>query len=131
MNQQREGTVKFLLLPLFQSLSKLFHQMLCSTKWLVLRSGDEQIFTTVLYRILAANVLHESLKIKLKNLTPGPNTRQLCRAGINKIKDMIRKVGWVPQKGILYVIPTPEHAEQCVNSFLDYDFSKVVSKVSA
>ena len=84
--------------------------MLCSTKWLVLRSGDEQIFTTVLYRILAANVLHESLKIKLKNLTPGPNTRQLCRAGINKIKDMIRKVGWVPQKGILYVIPTPEHA---------------------
>ena len=105
--------------------------MLCSTKWLVLCSGDEQIFTTVLYRILAANVLHESLKIKLKNLTPGPNTRQLCRAGINKIKDMIQKVGWVPQKGILYVIPTPEHAEKCVNSFLDYDFSKVVSKVSA
>ena len=52
-------------------------------------------------------------------------------SGINKIKDMIRKVGWVPQKGILYVIPTPEHAEKCVNSFLEYDFSKVVSKVSA
>ena len=83
----------------------------------------------MLFRILAENVLHESLKIKLKSLTPGPNMRQLCRAGINKIKDMIRKVGWVPQKGILYVIPTPEHAEQCVNSFLDYDFSKVVSKV--
>ena len=82
-------------------------------------------------RILAENVLHEGLQIKLKNLTPGPNTRQLCRAGTNKIKDMIRKVGWVPQKGILYVIPTPEHAEQCVKSFLDYDFLKVVSKLSA
>ena len=81
-------------------------------------------------RILAENVLHKSLKVKLKNLTPGPNTRQLCRAGINKIKDMIRKVGWVPQKGILYVIPTPEHTDKCVNSFLDYDFSKVVTKVS-
>ena len=43
---------------------------------------------------------------------------------------MIRKVGWVPQKGILYVIPVPEHAERCQSSFLDYDFSKVVSKVS-
>ena len=42
---------------------------------------------------------------------------------------MIRKVGWVPQKGILYVIPVPEHAERCQSSFLDYDFSKVVSKV--
>ena len=105
--------------------------MLCSTKWLVLRSGDYKTFTTVLYRILAENILHESLKIKLKNLTPGPNTRQLCRAGINKIKDMIQKVGWVSQKGILYVIPTPEPAGQCVNYFLDYDFSKVVSKVSA
>ena len=81
-------------------------------------------------RILAENILHESLKIKLSNLRPGPNTRQLCRAGINKIKDMIRKVGWVPQKGILYVIPTPEHAERCAGAFLDYDFSKVVSKVS-
>ena len=36
-----------------------------------------------------------------------------------------------PAEGDLYVIPTPEHAEKCVNSFLDYDFSKVVSKVSA
>ena len=81
-------------------------------------------------RILAENILHESLKVKLSNLRPGPNMRQLCRAGINKIKDMIRKVGWVPQKGILYVIPTPEHAERCAGAFLDYDFSKVVSKVS-
>lgn len=75
-------------------------------------------------------MIHESLKIKLSNLTLGNNTRQLCRAGINKIKDMIRKVGWVPQKGILYVIPVPEHADRCQSSFLDYDFSKVVSKVS-
>ena len=81
-------------------------------------------------RILARNVLHESLKVKLGNLIIGPNTRQLCRAGINKIKDMIRKVGWVPQKGILYVVPCEEHAERCQSSFLDYDFSKVVSKVS-
>ena len=104
--------------------------MLCSTKWSLLNSGFKNKVTTVLCGILAENVLHESLKIKLKNLTPVPNTRQLCRAGINKIKDMIQKVGWVPQKKILYIIPTPEHAEQCVNSFLHYDFSKVVSKVS-
>ena len=47
----------------------------------------------------------------------------------NKIKYMMRKVGWVPQKGIAYAIPTEEHAEKRVNSFLDYDFSKVVFKV--
>ena len=81
------------------------------------------------YRILAENILHESLKVKLRNLQPGNNTRQLCTAGINKIKEMVRTVGWVPQKGILYVIPTEEHAEKCVASFLEYDFSKVVSKV--
>ena len=80
---------------------------------------------------LAANVLHESLKTKLKNFIPGPNTRQLCRAGFNKIKDMILKVGWVPQKGILNIIPTLEHAEQCANSFFVFYFSNVVSKVTA
>ena len=68
--------------------------------------------------------------MKLTNLQPGSNTRQLCRAGINKIKEMIRKVGWVPQKGIMYVVPAAEHAEKCESSFLDYDFSKVVSQVS-
>ena len=55
---------------------------------------------------------------------------EVRRAGINTIKDMIRKVGWVPQKGILYVTPTLEHAERCAGAFLGYDFSQVVSKVS-
>ena len=43
---------------------------------------------------------------------------------------MIRKVGWVQQKGIMYVVPTPEHAKECEGAFLDYDFSKLVTKVS-
>ena len=51
--------------------------------------------TIVLYecRILADNVLHEGLKVKLDNLIPGQNTRQLSVVGVNKIKDMIRTVG--------------------------------------
>ena len=40
-------------------------------------------------RILAENVLHEGLKVKLDNLIPGQNTRQLSVVGVNKIKDMI------------------------------------------
>ena len=47
--------------------------------------------TIVLYecRILADNVLHEGLKVKLDNLIPGQNTRQLSVVGVNKIKDML------------------------------------------
>ena len=87
-------------------------------------------FYCVLRRILSDNILHEGLKVKLSNLRVGQNTRTLCRAGINQIKDMIRKVGWVQQKGIMYVVPTPEHAKECEGAFLDYDFSKLVTKVS-
>ena len=43
---------------------------------------------------------------------------------------MIHKVGWVLQKGILCIVPCGKHTEMSKSSFLDYDFSKVVSKVS-
>ena len=49
---------------------------------------------------------------------------------MNKIKEMIKTVGWVPQKGILYVMPLEEYAERCEAAFEKYDFSKVVEKVS-
>ena len=72
-------------------------------------------------RILAENVLHESLKVKLDNLIVGSNTRQVSRVGVNKIKEMIKTVGWVPLE---------EYAERCEAAFEKYDFSKVVEKVS-
>ena len=75
-------------------------------------------------------MLHESLKVKLDNLIVGTNTRQVSRVGVNKIKEMIKTVGWVPQKGILYVMPLEEYAERCEAAFEKYDFSKVVEKVS-
>ena len=40
-------------------------------------------------RILADNVLHEGLKVKLESLIPGQNIRQLSVVGVNKIKDII------------------------------------------
>ena len=61
-------------------------------------------------RILAENVLHEGLKVKLENLIPGQNTRQLSVVGVNKIKGMIRTVRWIPHKGIMYAMPIEEHA---------------------
>jgi len=61
--------------------------------------------TVSLCRILAENVLHEGLKVKLDQLIVGQNTRQLSIVGINKIKDMIKTVGWVPHKGIMYAMP--------------------------
>ena len=82
-------------------------------------------------RILAENVLHEGLKVKLENLIPGQNTRQLSVVGVNKIKDMIRTVGWIPHKGIMYAMPIEEHAVRCEEAFVKYDFSKLVGKVSA
>ena len=59
-------------------------------------------------RILAENVLHEGLRVKLENLIPGSNTRQVSVVGVNKIKDMIRTVGWIPHKGIMYAMPIKE-----------------------
>ena len=79
---------------------------------------------------MAENVLHESLRVKLKHLKIGNNTRQVSRLGVNKIKEMIKTAGWVPHKGILYVMPTEEHAQRCEEAFKKYDFSKVVGKVS-
>ena len=70
------------------------------------------------------------MKVKLDNLIVGTNTRQVSRVGVNKIKEMIKTVGWVPQKGILYVMPLEEYAERCEAAFEKYDFSKVVEKVS-
>jgi len=68
--------------------------------------------------------------VKLKHLKIGNNTRQVSRLGVNKIKEMIKTAGWVPHKGILYVMPTEEHAQRCEEAFKKYDFSKVVGKVS-
>ena len=82
-------------------------------------------------RILAENVLHEGLRVKLENLIPGSNTRQVSVVGVNKITDMIRTVGWIPHKGIMYAMPIEEHAVQCEEAFVKYDFSKLVGKVSA
>ena len=89
--------------------------------------------TIVLYecRILADNVLHEGLKVKLDNLIPGQNTRQLSVVGVNKIKDMIRTVGWIPHKGIMCAMPIEDHAVRCEEAFFKYDLSKLVGKVSA
>ena len=74
-------------------------------------------------------MLHEGLKVKLDNLIVGQNTRQLSIVGVNKIKDMIKTVGWVPHKGIMYAMPVEEHAVRCEQAFQKYDFSKVVGKV--
>ena len=54
-------------------------------------------------------MLLEGLKAKLENLTVGSNTRQLSTVGVNKIKDLIKSVGWVAQKGILYAMPQNMH----------------------
>ena len=81
------------------------------------------------HRILAENVLHEGLKVKLENLVVGQNTRQLSIVGVNKIKEMIKTVGWVQHKGIMYAMPIEEHAVQCEQAFVKYDFSKLVGKV--
>ena len=83
-------------------------------------------------RILAENVLevHEGLKVKLDQLIVEQNTRQLSIVGVNKIKDMIKTVGWVPHKGMMYAMPLEEHAVRCEESFVKYDFSKLVGKVS-
>ena len=70
------------------------------------------------------------MKVKLDNLIVGTNTRQVSRVGVNKIKEMIKTVGWVPQKGILYVMPLEEYTERCEAAFKKYDFSNVVEKVS-
>ena len=86
--------------------------------------------TVCLCRILAENVLHEGLKVKLDQLIVGQNTRQLSIVGVNKIKDMIKTVGWVPHKGIMYAMPLEEHAVRCEEAFVKYDFSKLVGKVS-
>ena len=82
-------------------------------------------------RILAENVLHEGLKVKVDNLIPGQNTRQLSVVGGKKIRDMIRTVGWIPHKGIVYAMPIEEQAVRCEETFVKYDFSKLVGKVSA
>jgi len=82
-------------------------------------------------RILAENVLHEGLRVKLDNLIPGSNTRQVSVVGVNKIKDMIRTVGWIPHKGIMYATPIEEHAVRCEEAFVKYNLSKLVGKVSA
>ena len=42
---------------------------------------------------------------------------------------MIKTVGWVPHKGIMYAMPLEEYAVHCEQTFLKYDFSKVVGKV--
>ena len=42
---------------------------------------------------------------------------------------MIKKVGWVPHKGIKYAMPIEEHAVHCEHAFVKYDFSKLVGKV--
>ena len=88
--------------------------------------------TVCLCRILAENVLHEGLKVKLDQLIVGQNTRQLSivHVGVNKIKDMIKTVEWVPHKGIMYAMPLEEHAVRCEEAFVKYDFSKLVGKVS-
>ena len=87
------------------------------------------LFLLHAHRILADYMLHDSLTVKLERLRIGPNTRQLCRAGVNKIKQIIRNVGWVPTKGIIYVIPEEEHADQCEGSFLNYDFLRCIAQV--
>ena len=63
-------------------------------------------------------------------LIVGQNTRKLSIVGVNKIKDMIKTVGWVPHKGIMYAMPLEEHAVRCEEAFVKYDFSKLVGKVS-
>ena len=55
--------------------------------------------------------------MKLENLIPGQNTRQLSVVGVNKIKDIIRTVGWIPHKGIMYAMPIEEHAVRCEEAF--------------
>ena len=74
-------------------------------------------------------MLVEGLKAKLANLIVGQNTRQLSIVGVDKIKEMIKSVGWVPHKGIMYAMPVDEHDVLCEQAFLNYDFSKVVGKV--
>ena len=70
------------------------------------------------------------MKVKLENLVVGQNTRQLSVVGVNKIKEMIKTVGWVPHKRIMYAMPIEEHAVQCEQAFVKYDFSKLVGKVT-
>ena len=70
------------------------------------------------------------MKLDLVNLIVGQNTRQLSIVGVNKIKDMIKTVGWVPHKGIIHAMPLEEHAVRCEEAFVKYDFSKLVGKVS-
>ena len=77
-------------------------------------------------RILAENVLHEGLKVKLDQLIVGQNTIHLSIVVVNKIKDMIKTVGWVPHKVVMYAMP----AVCCEEAFVKYDFSKLVGKVS-
>ena len=81
-------------------------------------------------RILAENVLHKGLKVKLDNSIPGQNTRQLSVVGVNKINDVIQTVGWIPRKRIMYAMPIEEHTVRCEEAFVKYDFSKLVGKVS-
>ena len=83
-----------------------------------------------LCRILAENVLHEGLKVKLDQMIADQNTRQLSIVGVNRIKGMITTVGWVPHKGITYAMLLEEHAVRCEEAFVKYDFSKLVGKVS-
>ena len=74
-------------------------------------------------RILAENLLHESLKVKLDNLIVGTNTRQVSRVGVNKIKEMIKEGDFVCDA-------LDEYAERCEAAFEKNDSSKVVEKVS-
>ena len=67
--------------------------------------------------------------MKLDNLIVGQNTRQLSIVGVNKIKAMIKTVGWIPHKGIMYAMHIEEHTVQCEQAFVKYDFSKLVGKV--
>ena len=72
-------------------------------------------------RILAENDLHKGLKVKLENLIPGQNTRQLSVVGVNKIKDIIQTVGWIPHKRIMHATPIEEHAVRCEEAFVKND----------
>ena len=73
------------------------------------------LFLLHAHRILADYMLHDSLTVKLERL--------------HKIKQIIGNVGWVPTKGIIYVIPEEEHADQCEGSFLNYDFLRCIAQV--
>ena len=67
--------------------------------------------------------------MKLDQLIVGQNTRQLSIVGVNKIKDMVKTVGWVPHKGIMYAMPLEEHAVRCEEAFNKNDFSKLVGRI--